>query len=107
MQEHSDLVFQAIFKQAWYGLLNLEDINTLNSQIAFYLSDFNFTNTIIIIQKNKTRYLIIIWWLKILLVLKTKTSFFSLLSILGINKIKVILFNIKTFLVYKKVKKTL
>ena len=31
MQQRSDLAFQAIFRQARYGLLNLKDVNTLNS----------------------------------------------------------------------------
>lgn len=36
-----------------YGLLKLKDINTLNVRVITHLPNFNFANTIIIIQKIK------------------------------------------------------
>lgn len=47
-----------MLKRARHDLLNLEDINSLNAQVATHLPHSNFANTIIIVQKNKTRYLI-------------------------------------------------
>lgn len=58
IQQRSDLVFQTILRYARHGLLNLKDVNTLNAQVAAHLSNTNFVNTIIIVQKNKTRHLI-------------------------------------------------
>lgn len=41
-----------MLKYAKNGLLNFKDFNILNIQIATYLSNSNFTNTIIVAQKN-------------------------------------------------------
>lgn len=41
---------------ARHNLLNLEEINTLNGQIIFYLLNSYFTNIVIVVQKNKTRH---------------------------------------------------
>ena len=58
MQQHIDLVFQAMLKRTRYGLLNLKDVISLNGQLVTYLPNFDFADTIIIVQKDKTRHLI-------------------------------------------------
>lgn len=58
MQWYFNLVFQATLRRARYGLLNFKNINILNNQVLFYFSNSDFTNTIIVIQKNKTKHLI-------------------------------------------------
>ena len=47
-----------MLKRARNGLLNLEDVNILNAQVATYLSNSDFNDTVIVVQKNKTIYLI-------------------------------------------------
>ncbi|WP_375449089.1 AAA family ATPase [uncultured Nostoc sp.] len=58
MRQRSDLAFQAMLKRARHSLLNVEDVNSLNARVATHLPDSDFADTIIIVQKNKTRHLI-------------------------------------------------
>lgn len=47
-----------MFKCAKNSLLNLDDIHVLNAQVATHLFNSDFNNTIIVVQKNRTRHLI-------------------------------------------------
>ena len=47
-----------MLKRARHGLLNLKEVNSLNAQVVTHLPNSNFADTIIIVQKNKTRHLI-------------------------------------------------
>lgn len=58
MQQRFDLAFLAMLKRARHGLLNLKNVNSLNAQVATHLPNSNFADTIIIVQKIKTRHLI-------------------------------------------------
>lgn len=58
MQQYSDLVFEVMLKHIRNNLLNLKDINILNAQVVLYFLNSNFINTVIIVQKNRTKYLI-------------------------------------------------
>lgn len=58
MQPRFDLVFQAMLKLARNKLVNLNNVNTLNAQVATHLPNFDFNNTVVVLQKNRTRYLI-------------------------------------------------
>ncbi len=58
MWERSDLAFQAMLKRAKKCLLNLDKVNTLNAQVATYLPNSDFNNTVVVVQKNRTRHLI-------------------------------------------------
>ncbi len=58
MRQCSDLAFQAMLKYAINSLLNLDNVNTLNAQVATHLPNSDFNNTVIIVQKNRTRHLI-------------------------------------------------
>lgn len=107
MRQRSDLAFQAILKRTKHSLLNLKDINYLNTRVATYLPNFNFANTIIIVQKIRQDTWSIACRLKILPFFTTWTLFSFLLSIPGIKKMEVTLFNTRTSSVCKKVKETL
>ncbi len=47
-----------MLKYARNGLLILDNINTLNIQVATYLPNSDFNDTVIVVQKNRTRHLI-------------------------------------------------
>ncbi len=47
-----------MLKRARNGLLNLNNVNTLNAQVATHLPNSDFNDTIVVIQKNRTRHLI-------------------------------------------------
>lgn len=40
------------------GLMNLGNVNTLNTQIAIYLLNFDFKDTVVTVQKYTMRHLI-------------------------------------------------
>ncbi len=58
MRQRSDLAFQAMLKHARNGLLNLDNVNTLNARVVTYLFNSDFNDTVVVVQKNRTRYLI-------------------------------------------------
>ena len=58
MSQRSNLVFQAMLKHAKHSLLNLKVVNILNAQVAIHLSNSDFADTTILVQKNKTKHLI-------------------------------------------------
>ena len=47
-----------MLKHDKYGLLNLKDVNILNTQVVTHLPNSDFGDSIIVMQKNHTRYLI-------------------------------------------------
>ncbi len=58
MQQRFDLEFQAMLKRARNCLLNLDDVNTLNARVATHLPNSDFNDTVVVVQKNRTRHLI-------------------------------------------------
>lgn len=58
MRQRSDLAFQAMLKHTRNGLLNFEDVHTLNAQVATHLPNSDFNKTVVVVQNNRTRHLI-------------------------------------------------
>lgn len=58
MQQCFDLAFQVILKCPKNDLLNLNNVNTLNAQVVNHFPNSDLNNTIVIVQKNRKKYLI-------------------------------------------------
>lgn len=58
MQQKANLVFQELLKQARRGLLNIHNVNILDKKVATNLSDSGSLDTVVVVQKNKTRHLV-------------------------------------------------
>lgn len=58
MCQKRDLPFWEILKKTQEGKLNSCDIRVLNQRLVMELSILSTLNTVIIVQKNKTHYLI-------------------------------------------------
>lgn len=58
MRQKTDLSFQDLLKKARQGRLNVDDVRTLNSCVATALPEYGSLDSIVVVQKNKTRHLV-------------------------------------------------
>ena len=58
MCQKNDSLFQALLKRARNGELNLEDVDTLNDRVATNLPISQSMDSVVVVQKNKTRHLV-------------------------------------------------
>ena len=58
MRQKTDFTFQALLKRAREGRLNIEDVYTLNRRVVTELPISESLDTVVVVQKNKTRHLI-------------------------------------------------
>ena len=58
MRQRADPAFQELLKRARRGSLNIHDVNILNQRVATNLPDSGLLDTVVIVQKNKTRHLV-------------------------------------------------
>lgn len=58
MRQKTDFTFQALLKRAKGRKFNIKDVYILNKRVATKLPIFGLLATIVVVQKNKTRYLI-------------------------------------------------
>lgn len=56
MRQKTDLSFPDLLKKARQGRLNVDDVQTLNSRVATALPESGSLDSIVIVQKNKTRH---------------------------------------------------
>ncbi len=58
MRQKTDLPFQEMLRRAGEGKLDSRDVNALNRRLAMELPTSGALDTVIVVQKNKTRHLI-------------------------------------------------
>lgn len=58
MHQKTDLLFQKMLKRVRNGKLDFRDIRDLNQRLAIELLILSTLNTVVIVQKNKTCYLV-------------------------------------------------